>query len=200
MMLDMKILNRRPKIMKLHPSYLLKFYAFKRVKRKGERRKLYLKNTFCQLVESSLLKPNSMPLMWLPTTFMHFPYRSHLCGMLFFLLYSYLFSIELPSSLPCACSVFDKTTSFTNSSPYSQIQFIIWKAKWQAQSMNAKSQASFRNSKLFTSLATLTNQKFTFIAGHKSHYSSLFYPNFFFKTNCIMNRLYYSKLTKQQKS
>ncbi len=33
-MLDMKILNRRPKIMRLQPSYLLKFYAFKRVKKK----------------------------------------------------------------------------------------------------------------------------------------------------------------------
>jgi hypothetical protein len=45
MMLDMKILNRRPKIMKLHPSYLLKLYAFKRVKKRRERRKLYFKNT-----------------------------------------------------------------------------------------------------------------------------------------------------------
>lgn len=33
-MLDMKILNIRPKIMKLHPTYLLKFYALKRVKEK----------------------------------------------------------------------------------------------------------------------------------------------------------------------
>ncbi len=53
-MLDMKILNRRPKIMKLHPSYLLKFYAFKRVKKKGERRKLCFKNTLL-LVSGILL-------------------------------------------------------------------------------------------------------------------------------------------------